>query len=247
MWTPYRWIFARDYAAAVSEAYFYRPETMPQEEVLQALLAMQEAVREHPEDAYNHYAFLDMLNQTSDLNPEEWLARAEEEAAIALRLSPNRQQVLFSLAKTKFLKGEKQEGLRLIEYALELNPNVPDAYFYYGVLLFDLGELERGYEALQKALVLGRRWKNYHEPRVAANYFADSGHLAEAIELYKTAIAMAGGDDLEAQVKLGVAYFLLGQREEARAEIGRVIEKVNLRESPSYEDLEPILQELGLL
>jgi tetratricopeptide (TPR) repeat protein len=245
MWSPYTWNLKRDYAAAVAEAYFYNREKVPPEEALRAIRGMEEVVAAHPRDAYHHYALVDMYNQISDIAPETLLPKAEAAAAAALALSPNRQEVYFSLAKTKSLQGKNDEALAILEKTIELNPNIPDAHFYYGLIAFTLGDQEKGYAEVKRAIELGRKWKKYHEPRVVANLFADSGHLDEAIPLYETAIAMEPGD-LEARAKLGIAHFLAGDKEKAKRYLTEVSRQFDFRNSPSYDSVKPILDELGI-
>lgn len=246
LWTPYQSNFMRDYATATSEAYFYNPEFIPADEAWRALRTMEEVALAHPRDAYNHYTLVDIYNQLSDLDPETLLPRAEREAAIALELSPNRQEVYFSLAKTKTIQGDHASALALLQKTIELNPRVPDAHFYYGLVLFAKGDLEGGYASVARAREMGRRWKTYHEPRVVANYFADSGRLEEAIALYEQALRM-NAEDLEAKVKLGIAYFFSGDAERARKHLLEVSRQFDFTKSPSYNSFKPILDELGIV
>lgn len=241
--SPYAWALKRDYAAAMSEAYFYNPGVVPKDEARLAIKAMEEVALEHPKDAYNHYSLVDMYNQVSDIDPENFLVRAEREAKIALELSPDRQEVYFSLAKTKSLRNDYEEASRLLKYAMELNPKIPDAHFYYGLIAFASGDMDIGYNELKLSMELGRKWKNYNEPRVVANFFADSGHLEEAIELYKASLKMK--EDLEARLKLGIVYYMQGDTVNARENISKVLSETDITKAPGYESFLPILRELG--
>lgn len=245
IWSPYRWFLQRDYAAAMTENFFYHPERIPKEEVILALKAMEESTTKHPKDAYGHYALVDMYNQASDIDPENFFAAAERHAAIALELSPNRQQVLFSLSKTKSLRGDLKGALRISKEALDLNPEVADAHFYYGLFLHVDGQMEAGYQELKKAIELGREWKNYHELLVVGNFFADSGHIEEAVELYKEAEEREPVD-LEVKIKLGIAYYFNKQKDLAREKILEVMTKFDITTSGAYRDILPILRDLGL-
>lgn len=245
IWSPYRWNLKRDYAAAVAEAYFYNPGRVSKENARAAVAAAEEAAREHPNDAYGHYMLVDMYNQISDIDPEYYLGVAEREAAYALSLSPDRQEVYFSLAKTKSLRLDYQGALQLLDYAIALDPKVPDAHFYYGLIAYAAGDYERGYREIKTALALGRPWRNHNEPRVVANFFANSGYLDEAIELYKKSLAMK--EDPEARVKLGMAYYTAGDRDAARREIAAAMQTFDITRSPSYETFLPILEDLRLL
>lgn len=244
-WTPYRWNLERDYAAAITEAYFNNSGLVRPDDVRTAIKTMEKVRDEHPEDAFNHYMLVDLYNEASDIDPDTYLKNALREGAIALQQSPNRQEVYFSLAKTYTLMGDNKKALELLEAAITVAPAVPDGHFFYGLILYSDGEPERGYAEIEKALELGRKWKNFNEPRVVANFFANSGHLDEAIGLYKKALEMKP-KDLEAKIKLGVAYFVKGDKDRAKQYILEVANDFDLNKSPSYNDLKPILQALKI-
>lgn len=248
IWSPYRWNFARDFAAVMSELYFYNPEIAKKEDVLEAISWMERARDEHPLDAYNHYALVDMYNEISDIDPKRFLPAAEKEGILALRLSPNRQQVYFSLAKTRTLEGDYPTAIKLAKYALSLDDQVADSHFYYGLLLAAHGDIETGYVELKTAIKLGRKWKNFHEPLAIGNLLADAGRIDDAIQLYAISVIMAEGQDkLEAKTKLGIAFYFAGQIDKAKEELQYVAEKFDFRKSQSFENLKPILDKLGVI
>ncbi|MBI4087282.1 MAG: O-antigen ligase family protein [Candidatus Liptonbacteria bacterium] len=242
--TPYRWNFARDFSSAISTAYFYNNDAIPQEAALEAIREMERVVREHPSDAYNHYTLVDMYNQVADLDPN-FLNLAEQEAAEALRLSPDRQEVYFSLAKTKTLRRDYGAALEVLEKALALDDKVPDAHFYYGVVAYAAGDYATGYRELKIAIQMKRQWKNFYEPRTVANFFADSGHLDEAIELYKQALDL-GPDEAETKIKLGIAYFYANRYDVAAQYLREAGKQFDFKKSASYPTLRPILEKLGI-
>ncbi len=246
VWSPYKWNYGRDFAANVITAYFYSQGAISDNEALLALSFMEETKNEHPLDAYNHYALVDMYNEVSDIDPGKFLPLAEKEAAIALDLSPNRQEVYFSMAKTKHLEGDKKAALELAKHALDLDPKVPDAHFYYGLLLFSDGDFANGYKEVKEAISLGRRWKNFYEPRTIAGFFGDfepPKHLDEAIDLYKIAFSMEP-DDLETQIKLGIAYYFKSDFANAQDYLNKAATRFDFRNSPAFSELKPILDQL---
>ncbi len=245
LWTPYRWNFKIDYAASIAEAYFYNPGLVNPDDVMKAIRGMEEVAAEHPQDAYNHYVLVDMYNQVSTVDPAGLTAKAEHEAALALALSPNRQEVYFSLAKTKTIEGDYPAAIEIMKHALALDDKVPDAHFYYGLIAFAANDPATGYMEIKQAMALKRPWRNANEPRVVANYFADNGHLPEAIDLYKAALAL-DPSDMESKIKLGIGYFFLGNRDLARQYLEDVSKSVDLSKSPAYESFAPIFKELGL-
>lgn len=244
-WSPYRWNFQRDSAIEVAQAYFYSPGVISGDDALAAVRAAEEVRDQHQLDAYNHYALVNIYNEVSALNPKKFLAAAERGALRALELSPNRQEVYFYLAKTKSLEGDNQSSLQILKKALDLDPKVPDAHFYYGLLAFATGNPALGYDEIKQAMKLGRRWVNFYEPRAVAGYFADAGHLSEAVKLYETAFSMQP-DDLETQIKLGVAYFFNKQINEATWHLTAAGKRFDFRTSPAYSQLRPILEELRI-
>ncbi|GEM_PF-1078606 len=269
-WTPYRWNFGRDFATEVAQVYFYYPGYISDQDVRDGVRAFEDARDAHPLDAYNHYALVDIYNEVSALDPQKYLCEAEKEAEIALTLSPNRQEVYFSLAKTKSLEGSsgiKQcdgkpveagnaAALAILKTALDLDPKVSDAHFYYGILKFATSDSvtssTSAYNEIKEAMRLGRQWKTYYEPRVVADFLADLAdaakdpkYLDEAIDLYKTTLAMEPGDT-ETEIKLGVAYFEKKDLEGARRELTDAAKKFDFTKSAYYGALKPILDQLGI-
>ncbi|HUX36116.1 MAG TPA: tetratricopeptide repeat protein, partial [Candidatus Paceibacterota bacterium] len=246
IWSPYGWNFKRDYAIAVAGQYFNYPGTVSNEDVLKAVKAMEEVRDEHPEDAFNHYALINVYNEVASINKEKYTQEAEAEAKIALEISPGRQEIYFYLAKTKTIEGDYAGALSLLKTALDENPNVPDSHFYYGLLAYATGDNNTGYNEVKTAMAMGRQWSTFNEPRVIAGFFADSGHLAEAIELYKTAWDMSSHSDIDSEIKLGVAYFYQKQYAEAKSYLEDAVGRIDITKSPSYAQLEPIFRQLGI-
>jgi len=247
VWSPYSWNFKRDYAIAVAGQYFNSPGTVADEDVLKAIKAMEEVRDEHPEDAFNHYALVNLYNEVASIDKKGYTQKAEDEAKIALGISPDRQEIYFYLAKTKTIEGDYAGSLSLLKRVLDYSPKVPDAHFYYGLLAYATGDKNDGYKEIKAAIDMGRQWSSFNEPRVVAGFFADSGHLNEAIELYKTAWAMSYGSDIESEIKMGVAYFYAGQYDQAKFYLKDSMSKFDIRKSPSYDQLVPIARQLGII
>lgn len=244
--TPYTDDFSRDFAASIVTAHFYNPGLVPQEEVRVAVNYMEEVVRHHREDAMAHSMLADIYTQASDIDPETYLPRAIESAKRALELSPQRQEAYFAWAKAEFLRGDAEMALKLLRETIVLAPEVPDAHFYYGIILSQTGDFQGAYQSLKQSIAFGREWRNYYEPREVANIFANAGRFPEAVDLYLATLKMNPSDD-ETRLKLGVAYFFMGERDLARKTLKDVLERVDLRTKPSYPRFRPILEELDIL
>ncbi len=245
-WSPYSWNFKRDYAIAVTGQYFNYPGTVSDEDVLKAVEAMEQVRDEHPADAFNHYALVNLYNEIAAIDPKQYTAKAEAEAKIAFEMSPKRQEIYFYLAKTKTIEKDYAGAFKLLKEALDEDTKVADSHFYYGLLAFAIGDKNTGYSEVKTAISMGREWKTLYEPRTIAGFFADAGHLDEAIDLYKTAWDMSYHSDVESEIKLGVAYFYAGKRDVAKAYLKEAIGSFDVASSPSYGQLKPILDELGI-
>jgi O-antigen ligase/Flp pilus assembly protein TadD len=244
-WNVYQWDFVRDEANTVAEAYFYDPTTIPTSTVTQAITAMVQVAADHPNDAYNHYFLTDIYNLAYAIDPQQYGPAAEAQAAIALKLSPNRQEIYYYLAKTKSLEGDNADALALAKQALELDPNVADSHFYYGMLAFATGDNATGYTEVETAIKMGRQWVDYYEPEIAGDYIADSGHIPDAIPIYQAALALKPGDPTT-ELKLGAAYYLTGNDTLAKQYLTEAVAQFDFETSPAYAQYEPIFQALGI-
>lgn len=243
-WSPYQWEFTRDYANTAAQAYFYNREAIPKDEIRSLIAKMNRIAADHQNDAYNHYLLTDIYNLAYDIDPQNYLAAAEKQAAIAFQLSPNRQEIYYYLAKTKSLEGKNDDALAVAKAALDLDLKVPDSHFYYGMLAFAADKSDLGYNEVRTAVAMGRRqWRSFYEPRVAADYFADAGHLPEAIDLYRAALGLQPGD-LETEIKLGAAYYMTGRSDLARPLFLDAVSRFDFTRSPQYPQYRPILDAL---
>jgi tetratricopeptide (TPR) repeat protein len=248
VWTPYASDFAKDYALVLVEAYFYNTDRVTPEQATRAIDTFTVVSRAHPQDAYYHYALIDLCNQVYALNPEKYGALAEQEAKTAFQLSPRRQQIYFSFAKTKQLEGDLPGALTLVQQGIELTPMLPDGYFYYSLLSFTNGDGVQGYSFYRRSLELGKQWKNYYERITTAGFLANYGYFADAIPLYRAAIEEIKDpiEKTDARVKLAVALFMTGDRVEAKSLLTAIAARYDLTTSPLYGDLAPILRDLGI-
>lgn len=242
-WSMYRDGFAKDYARAVADGFYYKRGTVTKEDAAAAARELEAVSAAHPQDANYHNMLLDFYNKLAPFNPE-YLKLAEEHAQKALALSPNRQETYFGWAKTRSAMGDNKGGLELTKKALDLDPEVPESQFFYGLMAYVNGMEEEGYKYTHKGITGGRPWKNSMEPRVVANFYVDDRHFSEAIELYRKSLDMR--EDPETRARLGRAYFLSGDRESARSEFEKALKQKDLSQSSAWEDFAPIVRQLGL-
>jgi len=242
-WSMYRDGYAKDYARAVADAFFYKRGTVTKDDALLVIRELEAVSVAHPKDAFYHNMLLDVYGKFSSLDAQ-YLDRAIEHAQAALALSPNRQETYFGWAKALSSKGDNKGGLELTKKALDLDPEVAESNFYYGLMAYINEMYDEGYKHVRKGIDGGRPWKNSAEPRVVANFFTDDKRFGEAITLYQKSLEMR--DDPETRARLARAYFLSGDRESAKKEFGQAMKQKDLSKSSAWSDFAPIISQLGL-
>lgn len=242
-WSMYRDGYAKDYARAIADAFFYKRGTVTKNDALLVIRELEAVSVAHPKDAFYHNMLLDVYGKFSSLDAR-YLDRAIEHAQMALEFSPSRQETYFGWAKVLSSKGDNKGGLELTKKALDLDPEVAESNFYYGLMAYVNEMYEEGYRHVKKGIDGGRPWKNSAEPRVVANFFTDDKHFGEAITLYQKSLEMR--DDPETRARLARAYFLSGDRESAKKEFEQAMKQKDLSKSSAWSDFAPIISQLGL-
>jgi len=99
---------------------------------------------EHPQNTNPIFVYARFLNSFARFMPEDRVL-AEQQYKRALETSPQRQQLLYSLARFYIESGRKQDGYDAFKRAVDANPNVGESHWYVGLsLMFDLGKREEG-------------------------------------------------------------------------------------------------------
>jgi tetratricopeptide (TPR) repeat protein len=154
---------------------------------------------------------------------------AEQAFLVALELDPGNRSGLLGLSRALLKQRRADEVVEMLEAAVDDRPG--DGYMYQmlGTAYRDLGELEKGKEALFKARPDSQppRWEDpwlEDQLRFVTGYGADmlqaealltTGRNAEAIELFER-LRLRKADDLQLLNNLSVAYRRAGQYEDSR-------------------------------
>ena len=88
--------------------------------------------------------------------------------------------------------------------------------------------------------------RNASEAAVAAGQLGDLGDYKASALYFQKALLWKPADP-ELTMKLGLVYYFDGKKDAARRLIADVMQKQDLKASPQYQSLLPILRELGLL
>lgn len=240
---PYRDAARKDFSSAVSQVYLQGVPVTP-EMITRGVDDLRIAIERNPRNYFLRVSFADLVSVVRQ-NDASALAEAEQQIEEALKLSPRRQQTYYALAKIRILQNRWDDALRAAADAIELEPEIGESHFYYGLIAFEAGKPEIGFRSIETAERLGRVPKTGHEMRVIANYYADAGNYEKSIVLYHQAVDESAAD-LEARLKLGIVYFYAGNIPAARTELQIVAGATDIRQAPSYELLKPIFDAVGV-
>jgi len=180
-------------------------------------------------------------HQGGDLNAAERIYNA------VLELAPDQPDALHFLGILMHQRGQSEGGIQLIRRAIAEAPDNPGMRNNLGNILYQVDRFEEAAAAYTAALGLAPEAGTYNnlgathrvqgqvelaqaayeralqlDPNNAgahhnfANLLASTGRLREAVEHYCISITLMPSDPSAAR-KLGIAYSMLGRKEEARA------------------------------
>ncbi len=241
---PYVNATRRDFGDLVTQMYVKKKLPEPEKNLPWAVGEVDKAIGDDPNDYYLYLTLADMTVNFYELNPRQLLSVGQAAIDKAIELS-NRQQNYYVKAKLHLILNEDKEAVAAMDKAVALDPQIGDPRFYYALTLFEVGDAQKGFAELKTAEELGRLPETAEEARIVANYYGDAQDWERSVFWYKIAITKEPSDN-EARLKLGLVYYMSGRRELAKEEIMKVMQKEDLKKSPAYELLLPILRDLGL-
>jgi TolB-like protein/Tfp pilus assembly protein PilF len=109
---------------------------------------------------------------------EEDMHRADRASQIAMELAPDLADAHFARGFALSLHRRYDEAQIHFELASRINPNLFDAYYYYGRAAFARGEVEHSVELFRKAAEV--RQEDYQSPTFEAQSLRMLGRLEEA-------------------------------------------------------------------
>ncbi len=120
---------------------------------------------------------------------EENLAAAERASARAVELLPGLAEAHVSRGLSHFARRRNPEAIAEFETALRLDPNLFDAYYFYGRVCFQQGELERAAKLFEKAEQIDA--DDYQSPIFLRQIYESQGRHDEAIEAARRGVERA--------------------------------------------------------
>ncbi|MBI5732822.1 O-antigen ligase family protein [Candidatus Jorgensenbacteria bacterium] len=243
---PYLDYTRKDFAVVLSDIYAQDIEVPDVEKVAaKAMEGLANAIVNHPLDYFLRLTLADTASAFHSFDPN-YLKLAEEQIVKASELSPNRQEVFYTLSRLKVVQGKLDEAKNLMEKAVSIDSEAGDPHFYYGLVLLQSGERDKGFREIDRAKELRRQPKTAFEARMLANYYAEAEKYMDAIKWYEWTVR-ENNYDLDSWLKLAIVYFYTNQYDKAKEAFRLVLEaKPEFRQSPNFQLVEPMIEKLGL-
>jgi adenylate cyclase len=157
----------------------------------------------------------------SSKSPGKSLEKAAELAQKALTLDDSYPWAHTLLAYTYLLKRQHDKAIAQYERAIDLNPNVADAYGHFGMALNYVGRPEDAITSFKKAIRLNPIPPPFYLQNLGRAYRM-VGRYEDSIATYKRELDR-NPNNLFALVGLTATYSLAGRLDEARAEGAEVL------------------------
>jgi len=120
---------------------------------------------------------------------DEDLAEADRASRIAMELAPDLADAHLARGYTLSNMRRYEEARPHFEAAARINPNLFDAYYYYGRAAFAAGDKEKSVELFRKAAEV--RQEDFQSPLLQAQSLEQLGQIEESRTIYQEAIQRA--------------------------------------------------------
>jgi len=117
------------------------------------------------------------------------LAEADRASRVAMELAPELADAHLARGYTLSNLRRYEEANRHFEAAARINPNLFDAYYYYGRAAFAAGDIEKSIELWRKAGDIRR--EDFESPLLAAQSMRKLGRLEESRDVNREAVRRA--------------------------------------------------------
>ena len=180
---------------------------------------------DHPRNTHPHFIYGRFLQSFGPLVPEA-TAKAEQEYLAAIKTSPKRQQLYFTLGRFYIEAGKKQEGYEQFQSAVEFDPEIGEAHWFAGISLsYDLGKFEEGSKEIQKAFTVKSPYvlKEVREAVAVADAYATLKDPEGFKKLMVTLQTLPGGS-VQWYLAIARAAEDLGLIEERNTLLGAIVQ-----------------------
>ena len=137
----------------------------------------------------------------------------------ALEFSPQKQTIIFELGATYINKKDFKTALSVFKRAYDLEPSYGDAALLYGISAIYAGDT-----ALADKVCAGISQARLYQDDRLVSVLVDVGRWNEIVKIFTFRIAN-GGDNVDNNMALAVAYLKTGNREQSISVLKRLSEK----------------------
>jgi len=180
-------------------------------------------VRYNPDDSMNQMTFGQILNMASGAAKDEnsakqYSLRAEEAINKSIEASPGRPPIYFEKAQIYLTRGDFDEAIKILIYAVGLNENYPDGYCHLSRIYLFKKDEAKAFSNLDKCLDLGGAGT------ISSLQFVLGaiGHYQKAGDTGKVIALLSRAGELDPKnsaypIELAKIYAQAGDRENAKA------------------------------
>jgi putative inorganic carbon (HCO3(-)) transporter len=194
------------------------------EELLKFAISQAEKnVGHNPGDSMNQMTLGQILNLASGIVKDKSIAggyslRAEEAINKSIEASPGRAPIYFEKAQIYLTRGNIDEAIKILDYAVSLNENYPDGYCHLSRIYLFKKDEAKAFSSLDKCLDLGGAGTISSLQFVlgAVGHYQQAGDTGKVIAL----LSRAGELDPKNSaypIELAKIYAQAGDRENAKA------------------------------
>lgn len=215
------------------------PESDKKEMVETAIEGLKKSLQLEPINA-RYMMMLGNLYLAASQLDNSYLTEADYVLSRALELSPTRQDLYFSLGQLRMFQGRNSEVLLLFKKAVELNDEVINSHWNYGIMAIALNQKELGEAEIKRAVELGHPFESSDIQRVISAY-SRTNDWTQIISLYEKWIQLTP-DDATPYAGLAAAYAQAGNKQKAKEYALKAAEI-----DPSFKtEAEQFIKNLGL-
>lgn len=181
-------------------------------------LAIKELRKSIKEDSLNsqNYLYLGALyNRLARLGDKSYLNETEWILAEAIKLSPNRQQILFELGELKLIQKDYTQALQIFQQAFNLNLDSEESLWHLGLAKIESGKTEEGINNTKRALIEYSYSKLHSKLLALVNYLAREQGYEKIIALYELAVQYSHPARGQTYASLAATYAAVGELEKA--------------------------------
>lgn len=180
-----------------------------------------------PRDVYTWITLGQFATMLGTVDPR-YFDEADAHFKKALEFSPARQQIYYSWVKAKVISRDIDGAFALLDKVQELEPLVPDTYWYRGLIYSDAGNFEEAVKWMLKARnnspIYKYNWKNINEPIMLAQLLEKTGQYDKMPQVLLEASEVSGHENQDILLALAQSYARVNDLENARIYVLKLLE-----------------------